>query len=270
MPHNLIRNRRAVSPAISTTILVAAIIAMLLVTVSFANNYLGARIAQYEYSAMKQFMQTVGLQVDDVAWIPGRTQTMRYASRYGQVTVQPQALNYTFYCNNVSYSYIVGAVMYSMPTSAYSVAKDYFERIFPSSSKFLQNSTTAPVCRVFAIQKTPMADGSYTRIVVAPIVRQMNSLVSNITYVQFYLTILEYGPSPQNSQTVTLTGTNVQRQTLYSTQNITIRLGYPRPDLGFTSDFFHFEEASEYINVTTGTVVEIYTGEVQVSLGLYG
>ncbi|MEM2523119.1 MAG: hypothetical protein QXW82_08265, partial [Candidatus Bathyarchaeia archaeon] len=88
------KNSKAVSPALSTAILTSAIVVLLLVTMVFTSNFLEARIVENEFSAMKQFMQTVGLQIDDVAWIPGRTQTIRYASRYGHVAFVDKALTY--------------------------------------------------------------------------------------------------------------------------------------------------------------------------------
>jgi polysaccharide deacetylase 2 family uncharacterized protein YibQ len=66
----------------------SSVVVLLLVSIVFANNFLGARMAENEYSAIKQFMQTIGLQVDDVAWTIGRTQTMRYASKYGAVNFE--------------------------------------------------------------------------------------------------------------------------------------------------------------------------------------
>jgi len=93
------RSRKAVSPAISTVILTSAIVVLLLVTIVFANNFLTSRMTENEFSTMKQFMQTVGLQVDDVAWIPGRTQTIRYASRFGHVTFVEGVLVYSVYIN---------------------------------------------------------------------------------------------------------------------------------------------------------------------------
>jgi len=73
---------------------------MLLVTTTFANNYLQQRIAENEFDAAKQFMQTTGLQLDDVSWTIGRTQTIRYASTFGQVNFEAPTLNYTIFVND--------------------------------------------------------------------------------------------------------------------------------------------------------------------------
>jgi len=95
-----LKKDKAVSPAISSVIITSAIIVMLLVVVVFPSNYLNARLAENEFSTVKQFMQTLGLQIDDVAWTIGRTQTTRYTSQFGQVYFESPALNYTVYIND--------------------------------------------------------------------------------------------------------------------------------------------------------------------------
>ena len=141
------KNKRAISSAISTTILTSAIIVMLLVTITFVNSYLNGQIAQNDFNSMKQFMQTLGLQVDDVAWIPGRTQTLTYASKYGGVTFRSPALNYCFYFDGTLVAnFSVGVILFSIPISDYSVGNNYFEQIFPSSSSFLQQNALQHQC----------------------------------------------------------------------------------------------------------------------------
>ena len=92
-----IRDTRAVSPAISTVILTGTIVALLSVTGVYVINFLWARAAEADFNSAKQFMQTIGLQVDDVAWTTGRKATVRYSSAYGNVIFRPSALNYSVY-----------------------------------------------------------------------------------------------------------------------------------------------------------------------------
>jgi hypothetical protein len=262
------RNKRAISPAISTTILTSAIIVMLLVTIAFVNSYLNGQIAQDDFNSMKQFMQTLGLQVDDVAWIPGRTQTLTYASKYGGVTFRSPALTYSFYFDGTLVAnFSVGIIMFSIPITDYSVANNYFEELFPASNSFLQNGTSAPVCRAFVTEKVPMQDGSYIRIVVAPIVRQLNAVINGVNYARFYLPILETGSLSQASQSVTLTGRSFN-ETVGNANNVTIAIGFPNGlATGLTSDFFNFQGTSNTVILGANSVVQIYTGEVKVSPG---
>jgi hypothetical protein len=268
------KDRKGISPAISSVILTSAVVVMLLVTVAFSNNFLNARIAENEFGAVKQFMQTVALQIDDVAWTIGRTQTVRYASRFGLVNFESTALNYTILVNdNPIANFSAGILLFNMPTGKYNMGNGYTERITPSSDRsFLQKGTSAPVNHVFVIEKIPMNDGSYIRVVVAPSVRMLNSTIitSNATknYYKFYLPILSSGVSPRYSQSVTLVGSRVLVEMEGTVSKIKVRVDFPKASLGFDNDFFKFNKIEEEINVPSGSIMEFYTGEVIVSLGL--
>jgi hypothetical protein len=269
------RNKKAISPAISTTILTSAVVVMILVTVVFANNYLSQRIAENEFSAMKQFMQTIGLQLDDVAWTIGRTQTIRYASTYGQVNFESPALNYTIYVNDVAVaSFATGVLLFNMPTNRYNMGNGYSTRIFPASRSFLQQGTSAPVDQVFVVEIVPMNDGNYIRIVMAPSIRMLNSTITSggetKNYYNFYLPKLNLGSSPRLSQSVTLEGIVLNALTRGSVNTIKVTVDFPKYTLGFDSSFFNFEHLEETVNVPSGSILEFYTSEVTAYLGLQG
>jgi len=257
-------------------LLTSAVVVLLLVTIVFANNFLNARMAENEFSAMKQFMQTVGLQIDDVAWIIGRTQTLRYASTFGHVNFESLALNYTVFVNKGDgyvylANYTVGILLFNMPISRYSIGNNHHERIFPSSDRsFLQNGTSAPVSHVFVIEKLPMNDGAYIRVVVAPTIRMLNQIsIGGEEHIKFFLPVLTAGTSPRYSQSVTLTGKAVSVKTDGDVNAVRINVSFPKASLGFTADFFNFDSTTEDANVPTDSVIEFYTGEVSVSLGLH-
>lgn len=269
-------NERAVSPAISTTILTSAVIVLILVTMVFANNYLNARLAENEFGAMKQFMQTVGLQIDNVAWILGSTQTIRYASKFGQVSFQPIFLNYSIYINGspvANFSYVTRVLMFNMPTGTYNIGNDYYERITPSSDdSFLQWGIAAPVSHVYVIEKLPMYDGGYVRVVVVPCVRALNSTISTgsgliSNYTKMFLPILVPKSQTGNSQSVTLSGTRVSVKT-QGVNSIRIVTSFPNASLGFDTGFFRFTNTTVTPTIPSGSIVEFYTGEVSTSLGL--
>jgi hypothetical protein len=257
----------------------AAIIVLVLVTMVFANNYLNSQMAENEFNAMEQFMQTAGLQIDDVAWTIGRTQTIRYASQFGQLSFQSMALNYAVYVNDtdtwIANFSTVGVLMFNMPTTKYNIANNYVENIFPSSSSsFLQQGTSAPVTHVFAIERVPMNDGNYIRVVVAPSIRMLNSTISTGTttasYYNFYLPMLQPGNNLYLSQSVTLASTSVDVTTVQNIDKIKISLNFPKSGLGFDSSFFNFNSTDEETYVPAGSILEFYTANVTVSLGLYG
>jgi hypothetical protein len=272
---NLRKDKKAISPAISTTILTSAVIVMILVTVVFANNYLTQRIAENEFSAMKQFMQTIGLQLDDVAWTIGRTQTVRYASTYGQVNFESPALNYTVYVNDVPIaSFTTGVLLFNMPTARYNLGNEYTQQVFPTDRSFLQQGTSAPVGRVFLIEIVPMNDGNYIRIVMAPSIRMMNSTITTggITrnYYNFYFPVLNSKSLLRLSQSVTLEGKIVNVMSRGDVNKIKIRVDFPKSALGFDNSFFNFKNLEEEVNVPSGSIMEFYNSEVSLSLGLQG
>jgi len=274
--HMFRKDRKALSPAISSVIMTSATVVLLLVAIVFANNFLDARMAENEFDAMKQFMQTVELQVDDVAWTIGRTQTIRYATRFGRVGFESLALNYTVYVNDtiVLGCYSTGILLFNMPINEYSMGNNYQERVIPSSDRsFLQVGTSAPVCHVFITEKVPMNDGNYIRIVAAPSIRTLNSTITSggvvTNYFKFYLPILKAGDNPRHSQSVSLAGRSVLVDTSSPVTKVKIHADFLKASLGFDSQFFNFDSVDKVVNLPSGSVVEFYTGEVTVSLGLY-
>jgi len=275
--------KRALSPVISTVILTGAIVTLLGITLVFANGLLWSKIAEGDFNSAKQFMQTVGLTIDDVAWTVGRTETIRYSSRYGDITIESSTLNYTVYVETngsgtYNFSYKTGVLLFNIPTSKYSVTNGYWELIFPSKNDTLTlKGTSAPVVRVFAVEKLPMGDGNYIRVVVAPAIRFLNSTImmagSSTCYVKLYLPVLTLGSAPRKAQAVTLTGNSVNATTVSSVTKINVTVSFPKgnPPENFNASFFNFPSLSETITIPGGyndSVFEFYVGEVTVDFGI--
>jgi hypothetical protein len=257
----------------------AALVVLVLVAMSFANTSLTTQLAGDEFSANKQFMQSTGLQIDNVAWTIGRTETVDYTAKYGQVTFEnaSEGIDYTIQICvgglwQTIYNSSTGIILFNMPVNDYSLGNNYFSRIIPASNgSFLQWNASAPVCQVFATQKVPMTDGSYARIVAVPTVRVLNStLVTGVSYYEFYLPCLVSGSSSYLSQSVTLTGSGLTN--LLPSGNISqVRINARAVDLtptGFNSAFFNFDHTSETISITPGASIEFYIGKVEVSIGM--
>ncbi len=275
--------KRAMSPVISTVLLTGAIVVLLSITLVFANGLLWSKIAEGDFNSAKRFMQTVGLTIDDVAWTVGRTETVMYSSRYGEVTIEPSTLNYTVYVetkDNGTYQFWneTGVLLFNVPTSKYSVTNGYWELIFPSQSDTLTlKGTSAPVVRVFAVEKLPMGDGSYIRVVVAPSIRFLNSTITilggSTYYVKLYLPVLTLGSAPRRAQAVTLTGNSVKAYTISGVTKINVTVSFPKggsPE-NFDASFFNFPSLYETIEIPgtyADSVFEFYVGEVTVDFGI--
>jgi hypothetical protein len=279
------KDKRAISPAFSTIILTAAGIVMILVALSYANGSLNTQMAANEFSTNKQFMQTAGLQIDDMAWTIGRTQTITYSTKFGAVKYDDLTLNYTFQVHTSSGWETLtgpgatGIILYNMPVSQYSFGNNYFERVPQSAnSSFLMANSSAPVSQVFCIERLPMNDGSYARVVVVPTLRMLNSTITSsqqnpVSYFKFYLPTLENSTSHYFSQGLTLTGDGITKITRSGVDQVRINVSFLRASSGFDSSFFNFKSNSVTLNSTTSpslpsnSVVEIYLGKVMVGIG---
>jgi hypothetical protein len=276
---SLRKDKRAISPAISTVILTSAVVVMILVAMGFANTFLDTRMAENEFSTNKQFMLTTGLQIDDIAWTIGRTQTVRYSSKFGNMRVLSPAVNYAFEVK-MGGAWVpviandTGMILFNIPVSTYSISNNYFERIMPSSNgSFLQQGPSAPVSQVFCIEKLPMNEGNYTRIVVVPSIRMLNSTIegpqapTSTNYFKFYLPLLVQGNHLYRSQSITMTGNDITKVIRSGVSQVRITVTFPNAASGFDSSFFNFDHISETVNLPANSVVEFYVGKVIVTLG---
>jgi hypothetical protein len=270
--------KEAISPAISSVIMMGAMVAILSVALVFANNILWSRVAEGEFDSSKQFMQSVGLQIDDVAWTVGRTETIRYSSQYGEVVLESSALTYNVTVNGELEQYVTGALMFNVPISRYSITNDYFERIFPYQDESLTlTGTSAPVARVFVVEKLPMADGSYIRVVVVPAIRVLYSDITSGTppttthYIRMYLPVLSAGEAPRLSQSITLSGESLNAYTVNGVTSINVAVGFQEDSIfDFAFSNFPFDSVED-ISVDFGdddVVLEFYLSEVSVDFGL--
>ena len=266
------RSNRAASPAVSTVIITGVMVAMITVSLSFASNFLMFRMAESEFNSAKQFMQTLGLQIEDVAWVIGQTETVRYSSRYADVAFE-LALNYTVYVNTTTesnqkfYSSKTGIICFNMPVSRYSPGTSYYELIYPSlNDGFLLDGASAPIARIFGIEKVPMVDGSFARVVVVPTIRSLSLSLGDTNYVRLYLPILSEGEALRRSDSVTLTGESVSKISETVT-GIGIEVSFPVD--GFDNFFFRFPDMEESILLDGETILELYVGGVDVALGVH-
>lgn len=264
---------RAVSPVVSTTILIGSVVVLITVAITFANTILILRVAENEFNSMKQFMRTVGLQVDDVAWIIGRTQTVRYSSKYGYVAFISDALRYDIFVNSQLFiNFTVGMIVYNMPVDKYSLGDGYYEEIYPSDSSFLQKGTSAPVTRIFAIERL-VANTSYIRVAVVPCLRIVNSTIIigefAKNYVKLYIPKLVAGQMPRRSLSITLTGTKLNVSQIDNMNSLRVNVTFLKESQGFDSGFFRFKAPIETPNIPSNSMLQVYCGEISVSLGLH-
>jgi hypothetical protein len=278
----LSKNKRGVSVVISTVIVTTTVMVSVLITAFCATNILNYTLAENDFSASKQFMLTTGLQIDDVAWTVGRTQTTTYSSKFGHVKLQTLALNYSMQTHSASgwetvpelSNITTGMVLFNIPIDDYNIDNHYFERILPSQNgSFLQEGPAATVSHVFVHELLPINNEDFLRIAIVPSIRFLKSSIAgpsqstSTSYCKFFLPTLERSSVNQYvSQSVTMIGGEIKKIIRSGIDQVNITVSFPS---GFDSTFFKFDKLVE----TTGqlpadSVVEFYIGKVIVSLGL--
>jgi hypothetical protein len=264
-------------------ILTAAVIVMLMVAMGYASNILNLKLAENEYNSNKQFLQTTGAQMDDVAWAVGRTQTVSYSSKFGSLKYQDLTLTYTLSVHTTSgwedFAVTTGAVFFNIPVSAYNLNNNNFFQRFPytANGSFLLYGAAVPVSQVLCMQKVPMTDGSYVRVVLVPTIRVLASSMTNgettTNYYKFYLPTLQGGTSPYQTTSLTLTGQGISKYSSSGVDQVRIAVSFPKENVGYNSTFFNFPTNTILLDgfstpkITSNSVVEFYTGQVSVNIG---
>jgi len=274
-------DKRAVEPVIAAVILTGTIVALVTVAMVFANSLLTASVAQGDFNSARQFMRTVAMQTDDVAWQIGQTETVRYSTMYGTVNVLNGALNYNITMtpvtgNQQTYTFSTAIVCFNMPTYDYSIFNNYSSQVWPSKVlNPVNNGSSAPVATVFAVEKLPMVDGNYIRVVAAPVIRLINSTIATKTsstfYFDLYLPLLSLTSSPRLSQSLTLKSNSISMWTQNNLKSISVSVSFPNAASGFDNTFFHFPRTAMTITSPQQSgftyVAQLYTSSVAVALG---
>jgi hypothetical protein len=271
----------------------SAVMVMILVTMIYTNSFLDTRLAENEFNSNKQFMLTTGLQIDDVAWTVGRTQTVRFSSKFGSLKLTDAAMVYSFEVNGPGTngwvalgggSWSTGLLSFNMPVNAYSIDAGYNVALYPSNRSFLQGpSSSTPVSQVLVVEKLPMQEGNFTRVVAVPMIRMLNTTISGTTpqyYYKFYLPTLASGRNAYLSQSATLNGAGISKIATTGITQVRVNVTFPKAATdGFDYGFFSFNNTllkpgtlqgyfTNTYNLATSSTVELYVANVSVSLGL--
>jgi hypothetical protein len=136
---------------------------------------------------------------------------------------------------------------------------------------FLLDGVSAPISHVYAIEKLPMNDGSFIRVVIAPSIRTLNSTITTdvqSNYYKFYLPILVSGNSPGPSPSVKLVGSTISLKMENAVRKVKVQISFPQNSAGFDQAFFNFASLEQEVDVTDGSIMEFYTMSIAVSLGV--
>jgi len=263
--------RRGDAPIISTILLMA----VTLLTVSLALNWVNATLTrkngEADFESAMIFMKTVGLQVDDVAWTQGRVDTVRFSSEFGLLQYVPDALRYDITYSD-SANVVVGTstftssiFMFNMPTIKYYLSEGYYELLLPSTEPALVDSgVSAPVMKVFARQLYQAGNSDFIRVAAVPMIRMREHTVtvgsSTKSFVSLYLPKLD-GKATASKSMIVLSGKEIKPETFLNVKKITVTVTCLNPN--YSSNFFHFQSASQEITLTNPSTVQTFEGVVQ-------
>jgi len=276
---NAIREHKGESTIIATVLLMAITLFCMSLTLNFVQQNLARHDGENDFTLAKTFMKNIGLSVDDVAWHPGQSDTIQYSSQSAEIHLRPRLIHYKIEVWKVGdhgYStlkeYDTAVLFYDLPLAKYSLDNTYFEDILPSTmTQLIQNSTEAPITRVFAVQRPAITDeNDYIKVGVASLFRsvqfQINADGVTTNYLKIYLANMTQGAlTTANPRYITLTGTKVDASVINNVEHLRITISFPNSAIGYGSSFFNFPVTTQTIDFpVSGTEVELYIGSVQV------
>jgi len=276
---NTIRNRKGDSTIVATVLLMAITLFCMSLTLNFVQTSLARHDGENEFTLAQTFMKNIGLSVDDVAWHPGQSNTIQYSSKSAEINLRPGLIHYKIEVWRVgdhAYSplkeFDTSVLFYDLPLTRYSLDNTYFENILPSSmTQLVQNSTEAPIARVFAVQRPPIVgENAYIKVGVASLLRsvQFNINANGVktSYLKVYLANMTLGPlTTANPRYITLTGKNVDASVYNNILHLRITISFPKSANGYSQSFFSFPVTTQTIDFpASGAEVELYTGNLQV------
>lgn len=276
---NVIRVRRGDSPIVATVLLMAITLFCMSLTLNWVQTSLARHDGENDFTLAQTFMKNIGLSLDDVAWHPGQSNTLQYSSQSAEIHLRPGLVHYKIEVWKVGdhgYSTLrewdTSVLFYDLPITKYSLDNTYFENILPSNmTQLVQNSTEAPITRVFAVQRPPIiGENAYIKVGVASLFRivqfNINAGGTSTSYLKLYLANMTLGPlTTANPRYITLTGENVDASVINDVIHLRITISFPNSASGYDSSFFNFPVTTQTIDFpVSGAELELYLGHVQV------
>jgi hypothetical protein len=123
----IMKDKRAASPAISMVIITAATVVLVLVAGGFAVQVLNRQQATTEFNSVQKSILAFDDAVRDVAWKEGASRSVRFATNHGsfQVISDTKSFEITAFNGNFQHSFDTAVIKYIMPDSQLTLGKGY-------------------------------------------------------------------------------------------------------------------------------------------------
>ncbi len=144
MTRRISKNKRAASPAISTVIITAVTVVLVLITGTYANQVLERQRGSAELETVKKSILSFDDAIRDVAWDRDSSRSVRFTVNYGDLRLLPDALTLAVSVQgyqNASYSSTTGYVRYSISTSYVTMGEGTVIYLLGSSDTVSTEST---------------------------------------------------------------------------------------------------------------------------------
>lgn len=140
---SILKSERAASPAVSTIILTATTILLVLVAGTYANQILDQQEAASEFDVVQKSILSLDDAVRDIAWDRGGSRSVRFTTSYGDVRV---------FSNNKSFKIITSecseippietaVVQYTIQTNYFTLRNEYSSYILGDESPVVSSVT---------------------------------------------------------------------------------------------------------------------------------
>ncbi|MEM3673161.1 MAG: hypothetical protein QW468_02890 [Candidatus Bathyarchaeia archaeon] len=188
------RDKNGVSPAISTVIMTAATVVLVLVASQYAYRIMEQNKGAAEFATAKKAMLTLDDSIEYVADKPQTSRSTQFTANYGRIELIPNALNLTMTVNvannSTSYSTTFGLIKYSISTAYVNYGGDYREYIL-GDEKVIVTRGTEDLGQIVVEQKSGLVSVILSYRVYAAKTYETVSLGQNVTYVDVRIIKIE-------------------------------------------------------------------------------
>jgi len=139
------KNKKAVSPAISTVIITSITIVLVIVASTYAYQTLERSRGAAEFSTAKKSVTAIDDAVENIAWKQQSSRSTHFVANYGTLELTPNALNLTVKvqvgANSQSTSFYTGIIKYSTKIDYVNYGNGYKEYIIGDEKAIVSRSS---------------------------------------------------------------------------------------------------------------------------------
>jgi hypothetical protein len=138
---SILKSERAASPAVSTIILTATTIVLVLVAGNYATQILSQQEAASEFDTVQKSILVFDDAVRDIAWDRGGSRSVRFTTSYGDVRVFSSNKSFEIITSGFSEVINTAVVKYSISNKYFTIRNQYSSYILGDESPVVSSVT---------------------------------------------------------------------------------------------------------------------------------